>query len=286
MAIANTTIQIRKSLTGGNTPSSLANGEIAINQVDGKLYYRTPGGVINFITNQQTFSTVNANSSLILASSTTDTLSFAGINGITITGNNTSKTVTIDGNTIYTLANSAYALANAALANTGTTITVNGSSILSITNTTPSQCTTTGALVVSGGVGISGNVYTGGSLTAYGTGGISITTGSVSRNQWINTASISTTSPTTIDSWSTLLYRTAKYIVQMTQGTNFHVIELLVLQNSSALSANLVQYGEVFSNTSLGTFDVSVGLNTLNLTVTPYSNSTMIIYTSRDLISL
>ena len=75
MAIANTTIRIKKSLVSGVTPSSLANGEIAINQADGKLFYATPGGSISSITNQQTFATVNANSSLILASSTSDTLS-------------------------------------------------------------------------------------------------------------------------------------------------------------------------------------------------------------------
>ena len=55
MTIANTTIQIKKSLTSGNTPSTLANGEIAINSVDGKLYYSTPSGSINYITNQQSF---------------------------------------------------------------------------------------------------------------------------------------------------------------------------------------------------------------------------------------
>ena len=75
MAISNTVIRIKKSVTSGNVPTTLANGEIAINTVDGKLFYSTPAGVINNITNQQTFATINANSSLILAGSTSDTLS-------------------------------------------------------------------------------------------------------------------------------------------------------------------------------------------------------------------
>jgi hypothetical protein len=96
MAISNTTIQIKKSVVSGNTPSSLANGEIAINSADGKLFYRTPSGSISSIQNQQSFATVNANSSLILATSGTDTLSIVPGNGITIAANTTSKTITIN----------------------------------------------------------------------------------------------------------------------------------------------------------------------------------------------
>jgi hypothetical protein len=44
--MANTTLQIRHSTVAGNTPSSLANGEIAINSRDGVLYYSTPSGAV------------------------------------------------------------------------------------------------------------------------------------------------------------------------------------------------------------------------------------------------
>jgi hypothetical protein len=94
MAIANTTIQIKKSTVSGNTPSSLANGEIAINTADGKLFYRTPSGSIGSIVQASSFATVNANSSLILASSPTDTLSFTNGGGINIIGNTVTKTIT------------------------------------------------------------------------------------------------------------------------------------------------------------------------------------------------
>jgi hypothetical protein len=99
MAISNTTIQIKKSVVSGNTPSSLANGEIAINSADGKLFYRTPSGSIAYIQNAQSFATVNANSSLILATSGTDTLSFVAGNNVTISANTTSKTITINSTT-------------------------------------------------------------------------------------------------------------------------------------------------------------------------------------------
>lgn len=95
MAIANTTIRIRKSLVSGVTPSSLANGEIAINQADGKLFYATPSGSISYITNSQSFATINANSSLVLATTPTDTLSIVPGNNILISACTATKTITI-----------------------------------------------------------------------------------------------------------------------------------------------------------------------------------------------
>lgn len=97
MAIANTTIRIKKSVVTGNVPTSLANGEIAINSADGKLFYRTPGGSITFITNQSTFATINANNSLILAGTPTDTLTIVAGNNISIDSDTITKKITING---------------------------------------------------------------------------------------------------------------------------------------------------------------------------------------------
>ncbi len=51
--MANSVIQLKYSDVTGNTPSSLANGEIAINTYDGKIFYR--GGVSNTIQTIQRF---------------------------------------------------------------------------------------------------------------------------------------------------------------------------------------------------------------------------------------
>lgn len=47
--MANTVIQLKHSTTLGATPSSLANGELAINNYDGKMFYRDPNGTIQTI---------------------------------------------------------------------------------------------------------------------------------------------------------------------------------------------------------------------------------------------
>lgn len=94
--MANTSIQIKKSGVTGNTPSGLNYGELAINYADKKLYFKNGGGTLSFINNQDTFATVNANSSLILASGTTDTLTFVPGNNISISANTSTKTITIN----------------------------------------------------------------------------------------------------------------------------------------------------------------------------------------------
>lgn len=47
--MSNTAIQIKYSSVSGNVPLSLANGELAINTFDGKLFYAMPSGTIKYI---------------------------------------------------------------------------------------------------------------------------------------------------------------------------------------------------------------------------------------------
>ena len=47
--MANTLIQLKFSTVASNVPSSLANGEIAINSADGKLFYSSPSGSVTYL---------------------------------------------------------------------------------------------------------------------------------------------------------------------------------------------------------------------------------------------
>ncbi len=47
--MANTTVLIRKSGTGGNQPSSLEFGELALNYADGKLFFKRANNYIQSI---------------------------------------------------------------------------------------------------------------------------------------------------------------------------------------------------------------------------------------------
>jgi uncharacterized protein YjbI with pentapeptide repeats len=60
------------------------------------------------------------------------------------------------------------------------------------------------------------------------------------------------TSATTIDTWSTATYSSAKYIVQMKKGNDIEVIEILVTVDGNN-SVYLTEYADVISNAELGT---------------------------------
>jgi hypothetical protein len=126
----NTVIQLKKSATPSSTPSDLANGELAINFADGKLFYKnTSGFIAEFSSSVNSFGTVNANGTLVVSDTSGDILTLLAGPGISITGDavNDRITFTATGNAVASfdaanvsnsIAIAAFAKANAALANT------------------------------------------------------------------------------------------------------------------------------------------------------------------------
>ena len=62
-------------------------------------------------------------------------------------------------NTVNIKTDAAFSKANASLANTGTSVTANGLTVYTFANTTVSTSNTTGAVVISGGLGVKGSIY-------------------------------------------------------------------------------------------------------------------------------
>lgn len=98
--MANTVISLKKSSTSAAVPSSLANGELAINFADGKLFYKNTAGYIAEISGGgpgggNSFGTINANSTLIVADSTNDFLTIEAGSGIAIVGDAINDKITI-----------------------------------------------------------------------------------------------------------------------------------------------------------------------------------------------
>ena len=120
--MANTVIELRHSTATGNVPTSLANGELAINTYDGKLFYR--GGVSNTIQTITRFTgpagldtEVQFNDSGSLGSS--GKLSFNKTTGLlTVDGTVRANIFSDDGTDLLVFANSAFNKANSALSNT------------------------------------------------------------------------------------------------------------------------------------------------------------------------
>ena len=136
--MSNTIIELRHSYVTGNVPSSLANGEIAINTYDGKLFYR--GGVSNTIQTIERFQgpaglnqEVQFNDSGVLGADsgltynkTTDVLTVVG--GAIVGGVNVTPQIQLaftQANLAFIAANSAGVYANGAFAKANTQDAIN-----------------------------------------------------------------------------------------------------------------------------------------------------------------
>ncbi len=94
-----TTIRLKSSGSTGNIPSNseLAFGEVALNYADGVLYFKNASNIVTQISGSEanTFETINANGTLIIADSNVDILTLSSGNGIDITGNASSDSLTV-----------------------------------------------------------------------------------------------------------------------------------------------------------------------------------------------
>ncbi len=84
-----------------------------------------------------------------------------------------------------------------------------------------------------------------------------------------NSFTSSSTSAQVCDSYP-VSYKTAKYIAQITFGTSVHAMEILMINNG--VDVDISQYGEVFSNASLGSFSANLNGGVIELVVTPVNS--------------
>ena len=88
-------------------------------------------------------------------------------------------------------------------------------------------------------------------------------------------------SQVTIDSFALATYRSAEYFVQITSGTSYHIIKLILVHDGT--NVYLSQYAEILAQSSLGTFDASVSGSNVILQFTP-TNATSTVKLTRTAI--
>ena len=84
-----------------------------------------------------------------------------------------------------------------------------------------------------------------------------------------------------LDSFAKATYRAARYIVAMSEGTNFHSTEVMLVHDGSVVT--LTQYGTL-KDTSLATFDADISGSDVRLRCTPASTSSTVIKFERILV--
>jgi hypothetical protein len=130
--MSNTTIQLRHSTETGNVPVTLANGEIAINTQDGKLFYADPTGTVQefsgFPGPSGLDTEIQFNDSGVLGANSR--LTFNKATGtLTVNGSVLANIFSDDGINIYEHAEQAYTHANAAFDNSNTKFNSSGGTI-------------------------------------------------------------------------------------------------------------------------------------------------------------
>ena len=91
--------------------------------------------------------------------------------------------------------------------------------------------------------------------------------------QVVTSTSVASTSATTIASHSATTYRTIKYLVQCTQGTDYHSTEINLIHDGTTVY--ITEYGTLFDNAALGTFDATISSGNILLQITAGSSSNM-----------
>jgi hypothetical protein len=190
---------------------------------------------------QNIFKNVVVGATTIAADSNNDTLTFTAGSGISLTGASTSDTITIDNTGVLSIAGTADQIT--ASASTG-----------AVTLSLPQSIATTSSPTFAG-----------------------LTVGSVTLTDALigtATTSLSTTSATVVDSWSATSYNTAKYIVQMKNGNDIEVLEVLVTIDGNN-NVYLTEYADVISNAQIGTTDADYSGGNVRLLVTSTNGTTV-----------
>ena len=89
----------------------------------------------------------------------------------------------------------------------------------------------------------------------------------------ITSTTMTTTSATTIATHAAATYRTVKYLVQLTQGTDYHSTEVNLIHDGSTVY--ITEYGTLFDNAVLGTLSATISSGNILLQLTPGSNSSL-----------
>jgi hypothetical protein len=94
-------------------------------------------------------------------------------------------------------------------------------------------------------------------------------------NNGVSLTDITGTGKIYIDSWTVGTYHSAKYVVTVRDGSNFHVSEVMVLTNETDVFIS--EYGVMASNGLLGEFSASLNSGSVDFTFTPTGASNMAI---------
>ena len=132
------------------------------------------------------------------------------------------------------------------------------------------------------GIGTTVSINTSGIITATSFVGNSITFNNGLISSVVTTTT--TTSESLINSFSASDYRSAKYQIQITQGSNYHTTEVNIVHDGS--DSYGTEYGTIKTGGSLALFNTDISGGNVRLLATPASSSSTVFKLIRTLIEV
>ena len=240
MAISNTEILLKKSGVSGNTPSDLLFGELALNYADGVLFYKNSTNTISTISGSHTsnsFSTVHANGSLLIATSGSDTLTINTSGAVTIDGDGLTDTMVIGVRDASTTQNGVVQLSNS-LTSTSQNTAVTSQAANTLNTLAQAAFDKANTIVVE------------------------------------YTTTLPNTDIFIIDSYDSTLHRGGLYDVQLSSSVGFQLVKLSVIHNDTGVF--MTQYADTNTGSQLGVFDASISSGVVTLSCQAFNTNTKI----------
>jgi len=201
------------------------------------------------------------------------------------TGTTLAQAAYNSGNTTLTYAQSAYGLANATttyaqaaygLANSTTTYAQSAYGLANNTTTYAQAAygkANTGVTIAQAAYDTANTKLSSSGGTV--TGNVTFSTdgnGVVYSNAFTTSISYTTSSNNVvaIDTFSKTAYRSAKYLVQITYGSQYHMVEINLIHDGTTVWIS--EYGEIVTNQILATFDGNITGGNVNLLIVPVNN--------------
>ena len=104
------------------------------------------------------------------------------------------------------------------------------------------------------------------------TAGAGVDLNSVAELQTVDVTSCTGNDDEVVDSFAKATFRSVKYVVQVTDGTDYQASELIVIHNGT--TASVSEYGLIHTNAALASFDVAVNGSDIELQASSHSSST------------
>jgi hypothetical protein len=119
-----------------------------------------------------------------------------------------------------------------------------------------------------------------GDVTGDVTGNLNLSNGAVSSA----TATTTTTSQTAVDTFAATTYRSVKYQIQITRGSEYHITEVFIVHDGTTSYGT--EYATIKTGSSLASFDTDIDSGNVRLLATPTSSSSTVFKLVRTLIKV